>query len=113
MIVENPTFPKAEGAAWDGTLVDTWLELKADSTMMGCIFTALGNAYPIVESKGYISSINGLAQMAGGPTSGWMGTLNDWFTNFGFSNFTVANGALHALARLWPAGTHGVFDLSL
>ena len=96
VIVENTTFPKAEGAAWDGTLVDTWLELKADSPMMNCIFTALGDAYPIEESKGYISSINGLAQMAGGPTSGWMGTLNDWFTNFGFSNFTVANGALHA-----------------
>lgn len=96
VIVENTTFPTTKGAAWDGTLVDTWLELKADSPMMNCIFTALGDAYPIVESKGYISSINGLAQMAGGPASGWMGTLNDWFTNFGFSNFTVANGALHA-----------------
>lgn len=96
VIVENTTFPTTKGAAWDGTLVDTWLELKADSPMMNCIFTALGDVYPIVESKGYISSINGLAQMAGGPASGWMGTLNDWFTNFGFSNFTVANGVLHA-----------------
>ena len=96
VIVENTTFPTTKGAAWDGTLVDTWLELKADSTMMNCIFTALGNEYKIEESKGYISSINGLEQMAGGPASGWMGTLNDWFTNFGFSNFTVANGALHA-----------------
>lgn len=96
VIVENTTFPTTKGAAWDGTLVDTWLELKADSPMMNCIFTTLVDKYPIVESKGYISSISGLAQMAGGPASGWMGTLNDWFTNFGFSNFTVANGALHA-----------------
>ena len=96
VIVENTTYPTTKGAAWDGTLVDTWLELKADSTMMNCIFTALGNEYKIEESKGYISSIDNLEAFDGGPTSGWMGTLNDWFTNFGFSNFTVANGALHA-----------------
>ena len=96
VIVENTTFPTTKGAAWDGTLVDTWLELKADSTMMNCIFTALGNEYKIEESKGYISSIDNLKAFDGGPASGWMGTLNDWFTNFGFSNFTVANGALHA-----------------
>lgn len=96
VIVENTTFPTTKGAAWDGTLVDTWLELKADSTMMNCIFTALGNEYKIVESKGYISSIDNLKAFDGGNMSGWMGTLNDWFTNFGFSHFTVANGALHA-----------------
>ena len=28
--------------------------------------------------------------------SGWMGTLNDWFTNFGFGEFTVAKGTLCA-----------------
>lgn len=28
--------------------------------------------------------------------SGWMGTLNDWFTNEGFASFTVANGKLTA-----------------
>lgn len=96
VIVENTTFPTTKGAAWDGTLVDTWLELKADSTMMNCIFTALGDKYPIEESTGYISSIDNLKAFDGGPASGWMGTLNDWFTNLGFSNFTVANGALHA-----------------
>ena len=26
--------------------------------------------------------------------SGWMGTLNDWFTNYGFGAFTVAGGTL-------------------
>ena len=94
--VENTTFPTTEGAVWDGTLVDTWVELKADSTMMNCILTALGNEYKIEESKGYISSIDNLKAFDGGNMSGWMGTLNDWFTNLGFSNFTVANGALHA-----------------
>ena len=35
-----------------------------------------------------------LGQFDGGDQSGWMGTLNDWFTNFGFSEFTVENGSL-------------------
>ena len=96
VIVENTTFPTTEGAAWDGTLADTWVELKADSTMMNCIITALGDTHKVAEGGNYISSIDGLKQMAGGPMSGWMGTLNDWFTNEGFGSFTVANGALHA-----------------
>ena len=35
-----------------------------------------------------------LGQFDGGQQSGWMGTLNDWFTNEGFAAFTVANGKL-------------------
>ena len=36
--VENTTWAKADGAPWEGTLVDEWVTLKADSTMMSCIF---------------------------------------------------------------------------
>ena len=32
--------------------------------------------------------------MDGGSMSGWMGALNDWFTNEGFSAYTVANKQL-------------------
>ena len=35
-----------------------------------------------------------LAAFDGGSESGWMGTLNDWFTNEGFDAFTVENGKL-------------------
>ncbi|MEI3518214.1 MAG: hypothetical protein V8R14_01775 [Clostridia bacterium] len=28
VIVENTTYPKSEGALWDGTLVDTWVDLN-------------------------------------------------------------------------------------
>lgn len=46
----------------------------------------------------YLSTITdgdySLAEFTGGQQSGWMGTLNDWFTNEGFANFTVKNGKL-------------------
>lgn len=96
VIVENTTFPKAEGAAWEGTLADTWIELTDESTMMGCVVEALDGHTIVGAESNYISSIDDLKEQQGGSMSGWMGTLNDWFTNFGFGEFTVAKGTLHA-----------------
>ena len=99
VIVENTTFPKDKWGSktyWDGILVNTDVEITAKSTMMSCVVDALkkfGYEQKGAESN-YISEINGLAEFDGGPSSGWMGTLNDWFNNEGFGNFTVANGAL-------------------
>ena len=100
VIVENTTFtsdlwPDGE-EYWDGELVNEWIDLNADSTMMSCIVAALEkNGFTQTGAEnGYISSIEGLSQMDGGEHSGWMGTLNDWFTNFGFKEFTVENGSL-------------------
>lgn len=100
VIVENTTFTSdlwPDGKEyWDGELVNEWIDLNADSTMMSCIVAALekhGFTQTGAEN-GYISSIEGLSQMDGGDQSGWMGTLNDWFTNFGFKEFTVENGSL-------------------
>ena len=50
----------------------------------------------------YLSSVskteNGktytLGEFDGGGQSGWMGTLNDWFTNYGFTEFSVKNRSL-------------------
>ena len=96
VIVENTTFPKAEGAVWEGTLADTWIELTGESTMMGCVVEALDGHTVVGAESNYISSIDNLKAFDGGTMSGWMGTLNDWFTNFGFGEFTVAKGTLHA-----------------
>lgn len=96
VIVENTTFPKAEGAAWEGTLTDTWIELTGESTMMGCVVETLDGHTVVGAESNYISSIDDLKEQQGGSMSGWMGTLNDWFTNFGFGEFTVAKGTLHA-----------------
>ena len=99
VIVENTTFTKDKWGGktyWDGILVNTDVEITAKSTMMSCVVDALkkfGYEQKGAESN-YISEINGLAEFDGGSSSGWMGTLNDWFNNEGFGNFTVANGAL-------------------
>ena len=96
VIVENTTYPEAEGAPWEGTLVEEWIDLNEDSTMMGCVVEALEkNGYEQTGAENnYISSIEGLGEFDGGSMSGWMGTLNDWFTNYGFGAFTVAAGTL-------------------
>ena len=96
VIVENTTYPKDKGAPWDGTLVDSWVKLTGDSTMMGCVFEALDAKGYTHTGTTYISEINGLSELDGGSASGWMGTLNDWFTNEGFAAFTVAAGTLEA-----------------
>ena len=94
--VENTTWTKADGAPWEGTLVDEWVTLKADSTMMSCIVDALtARGYTQTGADtGYISEINGIKEKDASKDSGWMGTLNDWFTSEGFANYTVANGKL-------------------
>ena len=96
VIVENTTYPEAEGAPWEGTLVEEWIDLNEDSTVMSCVVKALEkNGYEQTGAENnYISSIAGLAAFDGGSMSGWMGTLNDWFTNYGFGAFTVADGTL-------------------
>ena len=96
VIVENTTYSVAEGAPWDGTLVEEWIDLDEDSTMMGCVVKALekNGCEQTGAENNYISSIQGLGQFDGGDMSGWMGTLNDWFTNRGFGDFTVAAGTL-------------------
>ena len=104
VIVENTTFTEdmwPNGKRfWDGVAVDDEVALTADSTMMSCIVAALkDNGYTQAGAdSNYISSITvgdqPLGQFDGGQQSGWMGTLNDWFTNEGFAAFTVANGKL-------------------
>ena len=104
VIVENTTFTAASEASewqapkWSGKAADTWITLENDMTMMDCIVAALTEAgYTQTGAEnGYISDIGGVAEFDNGEKSGWMGTLNDWFTNKGFNEFGVANGKLHA-----------------
>ena len=91
VVVENTTYAKANGAAWDGTLVDKWVDLAPGSSMMDCIVSALGTYSQTGAESGYISEINGLSAGDGGEASGWMGTLNDWFTNVGFKDIKAGD----------------------
>lgn len=107
VIVENNTFTKpytyegdteAHVPAWKGKIVDRNVAITPDATMMSCIVAALeSEGFTAVGAEdGYISEITkdkkSLGEFDGGSGSGWMGTLNDWFTNKGFANFAVANG---------------------
>lgn len=99
--IENTTFthdlwPTGK-TYWEGTPINHFeVNLTAASTMMTCVVDALDQHgwSQTGASSNYISSINGLSAFDGGSQSGWMGTLNDWFTNEGFGNFSVANGKL-------------------
>ena len=59
--------------------------------MMDCIVSALGTYSQTGAESGYISEINGLSAGDGGEASGWMGTLNDWFTNVGFKDIKAGD----------------------
>lgn len=98
VIVENSTYTKSEGAPWDGVLVDKWVSINDDSTMMTSVVAALDAAGYTQKGaeNNYIEEVNGLAAFDGGGMSGWMGTLNDWFCDEGFGGFTVANGKLQS-----------------
>lgn len=96
VIVANNTFSVEDGAMWEGTLVDTWVNINEESTIGSAIGDALesvGASQGGIES-GYLYDINGLA--AGEPDymSGWMVLQNDWFINEGISAFSVENGRL-------------------
>ncbi|MDD7671403.1 MAG: S-layer homology domain-containing protein [Clostridia bacterium] len=102
--VENTTFTEASEAsnwlapAWSGKGIDTWITLTDDLTMMDCVRMAIeeiGWTQNGAES-GYIREINGVGEFDNGTDSGWMGTLNDWFTNYGFANYKVSDGTLKA-----------------
>lgn len=96
VIVENTTYTEADGACWDGTLVDTWVDLQEDSTMATCLVAALNEYGYSCEGAeyNYITKINGL--VAGSPdyASGWMVLLNDWFTSEGVGAYKAADGTL-------------------
>lgn len=96
--------PIPEGQDWQEPkgkiLNDCEIALYSDDTMMDCIERACvqnGIDIDIVNrgtGSGYIRSIDGLEEKKKGAMSGWMGTLNDWFTNKGFENFSIENGKL-------------------
>ena len=112
VIVRNDTYSVENGAPWDGVLVDEWVSIDNDSTMMSAVVDALNNHGYTQEGaeSNYFSSINGLAASDGGAMSGWMGTLNDWFTNYGFADITVASGNLESgdeIAIMYTSNGYG------
>lgn len=97
VIIENTTFTEEiDGItpAWTGVLTEQTVSLKEDSTMMSLVVDALAeiDVTAVGAERNYIESIKDLNAFDGGFMSGWMGTLNDWFTDQGFGEFSVKNG---------------------
>ncbi|MGN0735525.1 MAG: hypothetical protein ACI4LP_06915 [Anaerovoracaceae bacterium] len=112
--VENNTFTTPTGGdtpAFTGYLVaPTRIGFTSEDSMMTLVLKALSDQGYTWEGTGhtdgnpsgytitYLSEIskNGksLGEFDGCNQSGWMGLLNDWFTNLGFNSFTVAGGGI-------------------
>lgn len=113
VIVENTTYlSDSLPTALKNQFVNGWYDLNPSDSMMTVALKALDGAgytwnnYTTEYGISYLSSVETtdsvtgdrftLGEFVGGSGSGWMGTLNDWFTNEGFSNFTAANGKLQS-----------------
>ena len=117
--VKNEVYSVADGAVWDGTLLDEWVSIDESSTMLSAFVSALdskGYTQTGAES-GYVTEINGLEAGMAGYMSGWMCTLNDWFPNGSCSDFTVANGNLESgdeisfiYSNAWGADIGSLWD---
>lgn len=92
--VENTTFSQGQGASWDGQLVQKWVTVPANSTVIDATAKAFeGTSYEVVGMESnYISGIHGVNAFDGGSESGWMVTLNDWFTHVGAGDIEVEQG---------------------
>ena len=91
--VENTTFLEDKGngvPAFTGELVSTDVQIPADSTAYDAFKAAMDKEkIEIKGSSSYISAIGGLSEFDGGSASGWMFTVNDWFTNVGAGSYKV------------------------
>lgn len=96
VIVRNDTFSVAGGAAWDGVLIDDYVELNGSSSMQSVVEDALSeNSVEFTFNDwGYLSTINGLSEYAYNGSGGWMMTLNDWFTSEASTAYTAANNGI-------------------
>ncbi len=96
VVVKNENFSAADGAVWDGTLIDKWVSLNNDDSMESVLERTVGdNGFEFtVSDYGYISSVNGLSEFANNGNGGWMVSLNDWFPLESSSYYTVEKGLL-------------------
>lgn len=121
VIIRNDVLSVDDGAAWDGVLVDEWVDIDEDTTIISAVVTALDNhGYSQTGAENsYFTEINGLCDTDGGYMGGWMGTLNDWFTTQGFDAYSVANGTLESgdeiclmYSMAWGADIGSMWDNS-
>lgn len=90
--IVSVTVPIAEG----DTMYDSINKALATKGIK-CNTTGKGTSVYIasigpVTSEDGKRTVDSLGQFDGGPMSGWMGSLNDWYVNMGFGNWKVSDG---------------------
>ncbi|MDO4289001.1 MAG: Ig-like domain-containing protein [Eubacterium sp.] len=93
------TVPTPEGesyAAPRGVMLESEVDIYSSDSAMDAVARACAEKglETTISGGSYISSIDGLGEFDRGAKSGWMVTLNDWFTDQGINAYTVANGGL-------------------
>lgn len=96
IVVQNNTYSVSDGAKWDGTLIDEWVDIDSDSSVLSAFIQAVSDSgYTQTGAEaGYVTEIAGLSANDNGYMSGWMATLDDWITDEGLSAYTVSSGKL-------------------
>lgn len=102
VVVENHTagldselwYQTPEDQRWTGTKIDDYVD---GTTAMEAIVNAVNNAGLTITGaeNNFITEIAGLFNAKGDSTTsmaGWMGTINDWFSNEGFASVPVSAG---------------------
>lgn len=99
VIAENKTFTEPVNGvapAWTGTLFDETVALTDGMTMMDALEAAAGQAKRelTITASAYGDYLSGIAGLNASDTAmgGWMGTLNDWFTDTSMDSTAVADG---------------------
>ncbi len=108
IIVENNTFKSADGAVWEGTLIDEWVELKNDSTAVSLLNDALAS-HGFVQTgaeNNWITDVNGLSAGAdAAQMGGWMVGFDDWYGNGGIGTLKPEDGDEISLSYSLTWGT--------
>ena len=97
LIVKNETYSTAQGAKWDGVLLDKTVSISETGDALSTVKQALADAgkeLVMVDSQwgSYISAIEGVAENDAAMYSGWMGVQNDWAVNNNLAYIDLRDG---------------------
>ena len=97
LIVKNETYSTAQGAKWDGVLLDKTVSISETGDALSTVKQALdeaGKELVMVDSQwgSYVSAIEGVAENDAAMYSGWMGVQNDWAVNNNLAYIDLRDG---------------------
>ncbi len=115
ILVENNTFSVNDGAAWEGVLVDEWVDLDPGVSAADILNNTLSvHGYTQTgAADNWITDINGLSygtDAAG--MGGWMVGLDDWYGNGGITTLSLEDGDELMLSYSLSWGSDIGYDFS-